>query len=529
MASPEETLKQIQKALRPYIKPREEASQIRRVLALHLDACLEEATAIGPLSLVEANKPAHTSTSRGLQKEYLDALNANIRARAEFKACRKQMNPRRKEPTPDEPPKVDYLQEHLATLSLQKKHDRLLAVERHLDLLSQKPAASPSFLEPEKMFRDSRPLPNVPKDVVTALALNNSNPASSQLKDLIHQLERHVLRAKLQLKREEQLLEEVKSRTTVSPGTVSNHAKFEALNRTRTELINWIETELSAAGDGASSPGDPTPYDQTDMALLDEHIAGIKSKYRHYVEARKSLLHLVSQSSKPVIKPRTEATPQPPPPAANPPPPPPSSHLLAPYLEKLLAVAREQKGLIAQKSHLHATVTKQLKETRQALDRLAEESQLIPAHPMPGGRRHNPSASGGGGLGVSEPTTTLDASARVQPWVFAAESAKIAALEAVADKIEEGQAALDKSMGVLAEIDNQLLKGDEEEEEEAGGKGAGEESDIWLAEGKPGGKAAGAVKKSLTREKVKPKAERDVFELLDGTLGLLRSEGGTTP
>lgn len=520
--SPEEALKQIQKALGPYIKPREEASQIRRVLALHLDACLEEASAVAPLSLVEANKPAHTSTARGLQKEYLDALNANIRARAEFKACRKQMNPRRKEPTPDDPPKIDYLQEHLATLSLQKKHERLLAVERHLDLLSQKPAALPSFLEPEKMFRDSRPLPDVPKDVVTALALNNSNAASSQLKDLIHQLERHVLRAKLQLKREEQLLEEVKSRTSVSPETVTNHAKFEALNRTRTELINWIETELSAAGDGASSPGDPTPYDQTDMALLDEHIAGIKSKYRHYVEARKSLLHLVSQSSKPVIKPRPDSASQTPPPSANPPPPPPSAHLLAPYLDQLLAVAREQKGLITQKSHLHATVTRQLKETCQALDRLAEESQLIQAHPMPGGRRLNSSASG---LGISEPTMT--ASARVQPWVFAAESAKIAALEAVADKIEKGQAALDKSMGVLAEIDNQLLKGDEEEGEEAGGKGAGEESDIWLAEGKPGGKAA--ARKSLTREKVKPKAEKDVFDLLDGTLGLLRSEGGTTP
>lgn len=520
--SPEEALKQIQKALGPYIKPREEASQIRRVLALHLDACLEEASGVAPLSLVKANKPAHTSTARGLQKEYLDALNANIRARAEFKVCRKQMNPRRKEPTPDDPPKIDYLQEHLATLSLQKKHERLLAVERHLDLLSQKPAASPSFLEPEKMFRDSRPLPDVPKDVVTALALNNSNAASSQLKDLIHQLERHVLRAKLQLKREEQLLEEVKSRTSVSPETVTNHAKFEALNRTRTELINWIETELSAAGDGASSPGDPTPYDQTDMALLDEHIAGIKSKYRHYVEARKSLLHLVSQSSKPVIKPRPDSASQPPPPSANPPPPPPSAHLLAPYLDQLLAVAREQKGLITQKSHLHATVTRQLKETCQALDRLAEESQLTQAHPMPGGRRPNSSASG---LGISEPTMT--ASARVQPWVFAAESAKIAALEAVADKIEEGQAALDKSMGVLAEIDNQLLKGGEEEGEEAGGKGAGEESDIWLAEGKPGGKAA--ARKSLTREKVKPKAEMDVFDLLDGTLGLLRSEGGTTP
>ncbi|KAK1825678.1 hypothetical protein QBC39DRAFT_438508 [Podospora conica] len=527
MTSHEETLEQIQKALGPYIRPREEASQIRRVLALHLDACLEEANAVGPLSLVEANKPAHTSTSRGLQKEYLDALNANIRARAEFRLCRKQISPRRKEPTPEEPPKTDYLLEHLATISLQKKHERLLAVERHFDLLNQKPAASPSFLEPEKMFRNSRPLPDVPKDVVTALALNNSNQASSQLKDLIHQLERHVLRAKLQLKREEQLLEEVKSRTTVSPETVTNHAKFEALNRTRTELINWIESELSAAGDGAGSPGDPTPYDQTDMAVLDEHIAGIKSKYRHYVEARKSLLHLVSQTSKPVIKPRTEAAaPQPQP--LTPAPPPPSSHLLAPYLEQLLAVAREQKALITQKSHLSATITRQLKENCQALDRLAEESQLIPAHPMPGGARRHNSASGATGLGISEATaTSLDASARVQPWVFAAESAKIAALEAVADKIEEGQAALDKSMGVLAEIDSQLLKEGDGAEEEAVGKGAGDESDIWLAEGKPGGKAA--ARKSLMREKVKPKAERDVFDLLDGTLGLLRSEGGTTP
>ncbi|KAK0656119.1 hypothetical protein B0T16DRAFT_319357 [Cercophora newfieldiana] len=512
MASPEKTLEAIQQALGPYVKPREEVSRARRVLALHLQSCLEDTSTPGPLSLVETNKPVSVSSSRGLQREYLEALNANIQARQENEACQSKIRHRRNEPSTPDIPKLEPLQEHLAMLNLQKKQDRLQTIEKHLDLLGQKPAASTEYLSPNEMFKDSKPLPEVPRDVVTALTLDDA-PAASHLKELIDQLEKHVLRAKLQLKREEQLLEQVKSRSSVAPGTVTNSAKLEALNTSRTELINWIEVELGKAGDGGGvDEANGAPEGSSSTALLDEQLASVRAKYAQYLEARKLLLQLVSQQSKPVIKPLADNTTTP---ATVAPAPAPPTHLLPPYLEQLLSVAHEQKGLITQKSHFNIAIAKQLKDTCQALDHLAEESQLIPAHPMPGAARRKP-AGFGDALSASE---TLDSSSRIKPWVFAADSAKIATLEAVAEKIEEGQIALEGSMRTIGEIE-QLLQ--------TSGKadaGAVDESaeDIWLAEGRPSGKSAGA-RKAAPKQKV----TKDVWDLLDGNIGLLRSESGTS-
>jgi hypothetical protein len=509
MSSPEKTLEVIQQTLGPYVKTREEASQIRRILALHLQSCLGNASVPGPLALVNSNKPVPISSSRGLQREYLEALNANIQAYQEHDACHSKIQNYQDESSTTQSSKGEPLQEHLAMINLQKKQERLQAVEKHIELLNQKPAASPGFLDPDEMFRDGKPLPEVPRDIVTALALDDA-PASTHLKELIDQLEKHVLRAKLQLKREEQLLEQVKSRSSVAPGTVTNSAKLEALNTSRSELINWIEVELGKAGDGGAD--DTTDTNRENQGLsnttrLDEQLAGVRTKYSQYLEARKLLLQLVSRQSKPVIKPLADNAQHPTIPTATPQPP---THLLPPYLEQLLSVAHEQKGLITQKSHFNITIAKQLKDTCQALDHLADESQLIPAHPMPGAARRKP-AGFGDALSASE---TLDSSSRVKPWVFAADSAKIATLEAVAEKIEEGQIALEGSMRTISEID-QLLS--TEVKTEAGG---GDESveDIWLAEGRPAGKSARSGK---PKPKPKQQGTRDVWDVLDGSLGLL--------
>jgi len=509
MTSPEKTLQTIQQALGPYIRPREEASQVRRVLALHLQSCLGGGSILGPLSLIEASKPPSLSSSRGLQRDYLEALNANIQARSEHGACHSELRHRENGSSVAEVPRVDHLQEHLAMINLQKKQDRLRAVERHLDLLNQKPAASPGFLDSEEMFRDTRPLPDVPRDVVTALALNDA-PTATHLKGLIDQLEKHVLGAKLLLQREEQLLEQVKSQSSITPGTVTNSAKLEALNTSRTELISWIEIELGKAGDGADPDGGNGPDEESQrtsgVARLDEQLAGVRGKYSQYLEARKLLLQLVIQQSNPIIKPRAENEKSA---AAPTPTPATSTHLLPPYLEQLLSVAHEQKGLITQKSHFNITIAKQLKDTCQALDHLAEESQLIPAHPMPGAARRKPTAFGD----VLSASETLDSSSRVKPWVFAADSAKIATLEGVAEKIEEGQIALEGSMRTIGEIDL-LLHGGVKTEAVIGD---GSVEDIWLAETRPLGKTVGT-------RKSKPDGAKDVWDMLEGNLGLLRSE-----
>ncbi|KAL2134755.1 hypothetical protein VTI74DRAFT_10911 [Chaetomium olivicolor] len=248
---------------------------------------------------------------------------------------------------------------------------------------------------------------------------------------------------------------------------------------------------------------------------MDEQLASIKEKYAQYLGARKTLLQLVSQQQpQPVIKPPARETELPAPATASLP----STHLLSPYLEQLLSIAREQKGLIAQKSHINTTIAKQLKENGQVVEHLAEESQLIPAHPMPRAPRSNPPYPDAlSGTGSSGPST------RVRPWVFAADSAKISTLETVAEKIEEGQVALEGSMRMLGQIDELLGKpADDEEHEESV---AGEE-DVWLAEGQPSGRTAGARRHTI-RKAANPAQPKTVWDRLDGNLGLLRPDRDT--
>ncbi|KAK3902413.1 hypothetical protein C8A05DRAFT_44155 [Staphylotrichum tortipilum] len=519
-----DTIRGIQKTLEPYIRPREEVTRIRQILAAHLDSCLGDGDASGPLALADATSIAPSKAARGLQKEYLDALGANIRARAEFAACCKEQG---RFDEDDAGPKTsgdqgaDRLQEHLAVLRLRQRREKLQVIERGLNSLEQKPAASPGFLDPAEIFRDSRPLPSVPRELLTALTIDKA-AAGPDLRDLIDQLERHVLQTKLLLRREEQLLETVKARSTARPETISERAKLDALDTTRVELINWMETELGKAGGDDADADGPDAHKHRALAAaaagsvnMEEQLASIKEKYTQYLDARKTLLQLVSQQPQPIIKPPTRQTAPPPPPT---PIPQPTAHLLAPSLSRLLLLAHEQKSQIAQKSHLTASLTTQLRETNKLLSHLSDESQLVPSHPIPGGPAGRSNAAA-----FAEATSSgIDGpSARVRPWVFAADSAKIATLEAVAEKIEEGQVALEGSMRTLGEI-GELLgdPGDGQNKD-----GTGEEEDVWLAEGaQPEGRTVGGRRQTLRQREKAVVQVRTVWDLLDGGLGLIGGE-----
>ncbi|KAK4128397.1 hypothetical protein N657DRAFT_560941 [Parathielavia appendiculata] len=518
-SSAEDTFKVIQKTLEPYIRPREEVTHIRQILAVHLDSCLDDETAGEPLALIDARSPCSSSTARGLQKEYLEALNANIEARNEFAACcRVQEKRTRQQPDTSTGQGADRLQEHVAAIRLRQRADKLQVIKRSFNSLGQKPAASPDFLDSEEIFRDAKPLPTVPHELVTALTVGKTT-AGPHLQELIDQLEKHVLQTKLLLRREEQLLEKVKSRSVARPGNISESAKLAALERTRAELISWIETELgkAAADEGAAEGQDAQRHrPRGDSFNMEEQLGSIKEKYAQYLGARQALLQLASQRPLPVMKPPVkEAKPQ----DASAPRPPPTAHLLSPQLEQLLSLSHEQKGFIAEKSHLNAAISKQLKENSQVLEHLAEESHLIPAHPMPGA----PGSSTAFADAVSA-TKISGLTNKVKPWVFAADSAKISTLEAVAEKIEEGQIALESSMRTLEEIDELLGQlPDKKQEEEQPSTG---EDDLWLAEGQHAGKSAGARKHTL-RKADTPAQPNTVWDTLDGKLGLLRPERDT--
>lgn len=515
--SARETVERIQTSLEPHVRSREEVSHIRRVLSLHLLSSYENGPQPGALALPGADCTIKTTAGvRGLQRDFLKALHANIKAKQDQEAVRQALQEGNTATvrTLDDSRR---LEEHVVSIKLKRKQEQLQAVEKYLELLSQKPAASPEFVLPEELFKDSKRLPEVPKTVVSGFAVNNGS-AKPDLKALVDRLEKAVLRSKLLLKKEEQLLEEVRSRSTATRGSVSDGAKLAALSATRDELISWMEAELGKASHLDNSQQESGKQQTApDMGHVHEQLAMVKEKYANYVAARKSLVQLVQLPTQPEIQmkapPKNTLHTQSEVARTTP-----TTHLITPCIEGLIQVGQDQRSSIAQKSHINTVLAKQTEETVRALDRLTEESQLIPDHPMPGAARRNK------GLGAANPPSDgVDKlSDRVQPWVLAADTAKLATLEAVAERIEEGQVALERSTKSLAEID-QLLGRDTN----PGGESTAEEDttldDIWLAESASPRK--GPMAKTHVRNKSNMVQEKgDIWSTLDGSIGLINAE-----
>ncbi|KAF6808084.1 hypothetical protein CSOJ01_07772 [Colletotrichum sojae] len=507
-------IQKIQASLEPFVKPREQVAYIRRALALHLQACGQPTAIRSPLSLIDAScAVSPTKEARGLQREYLKALDANLKARREYENTRNETTQIHASRAKTADPR-DQLEDYVALIKLRQKQQRLQTVQKYLDLLVRQPAAAQDFLDLEVVFRDSPPLPDVPTAVVNSFTVRTSE-VTTDLGSLTGQLEKVVLRAKLLLQREEQLLQDVRQRTSSLAGQVSDQERAYALNTTRAELINWIETELSKASEEGEDDSPSQRDGRPEKTNIDKQLAEIKSKYAQYIAARKSLLSLMSQQTQPVLKPGVEAAGASQGEAVSPAP---TAHLLIPYLEELLSLSREQKGMIAQKSHINLVLSKQAKEIWQALDHLAEESQLLPEHSTPNAGRPKSGVGEDFASAVSEKQQST--SERVKPWVFAADSAKIAILEAVAEKIEEGQVALEGSTTALQEVDKLLGKEQKTVGEQA--EGDTTEDDIWLTQGSVG-KASSRKHAAHSRRETMVKAG-DIWSTIDGNLGLIGHE-----
>ena len=478
---------------------------------MHLKSCLSNDLTVAPLALADStNTPAPSREARGLQREYLKALSANIKAQKDYEAVSKIPAHDSSSLSITSSSASDRIEEHLNTVKLQKKHAKLQTVDRYLELLSQKPAASQDFLQPDEVFKHSAPLPEVPKEVVSGFTVDKGL-TTTDLNLLNDRLEKAVLRAKLLLRKEEEFLEAVKSRSVAEPGNVSDTTKVAALNATRNELINWIEMELGKASTGDESElMEDIVNTRTKMnkVSIDDQVVSIKDRYAQYLLARKSLLQLIGQNTQTLLAPSLEVQGD----AQSANPSQHAAHLILPYVERLLSLAHEQKTSITQKSHLNITLAKEMKDTSVALDHLAEESQLLLSYPTPDATKKRSGL--GDGLGGTE---NLDATSRVKRWVFAADSAKIATLETVAEKVEEGQIALEGSMNFTNEI-NQLLG--RKTVDEPASEPSTMEDDIWLAEGDTGGKGA-MSRRHATAHTAKPHEAGDIWSLIDGNLGLI--------
>ncbi|KAI9903002.1 hypothetical protein N3K66_002354 [Trichothecium roseum] len=527
-ANQPDLLGRFQRGLEPYIKPREQTNYIRRILALHLASCSGDKPSKQPPALPHylTEDVEVAPDLRGVFKTYAEALRVNVAARRRFEdALQAQTKaappPRSSTPESDEGSSGGdggtFLQNRIAVLKLRKKRQKLQAIQAYVDELAEKPAATSTFLNADRIFDGAEPLPSVPKEIVDSLVAENSSP-KLDLRAHTSQIEKLNLRAKLLLRQEERLLAEARSRSNSTQDVVSHGVKLEALSATRNELITWIENELgSASKEETGEEAEEAPSSKggaQDQAIIAARLLEIKEKYGQYLVSRRSILSLASQapqqqlqqSFKPDLGPPTQAG------TAVEPPKEPLKYLITPHIEQLLSLAEGQKTVIAQKSHLNIALNRQSKEAYQMLGLLAEESQLLPQYPMKESLRRK---SGLISELASKRSEQPDLANRIKPWVFAADSAKIANLEEIAETIEHGQIALESSTNTLSTIDH--LLGIHQKQETVEDEPT--EDDLWYG----AAETKGATVRKHTETK-KKRVEGDPWSALHGNLGTIGND-----
>ncbi|OQD98217.1 hypothetical protein PENVUL_c074G10311 [Penicillium vulpinum] len=381
------------KPLAPYIKSRQETLHIRQALTSYLCSFIEFDDQPSDLSQSHlslcASTDAVTNVKRiptdlpGLRKDYLKALAANVAARKEFTLTseniaslrRQRTSPNRTSDDADLQEPGTELREYLALLRDRRRYTKLQVFQNYLEEIKTRDAGS---LEDVRNDGEHLLLPEVDAET-------GRNGTETDLDELVHSLERAVVRARTQLDHQKQLFEKAKAQH--DPRAETSDAKIQALQKTRDELVQWVEERLVGQGDPDESLLQELPPEEIEEAQqgLENGKIQIMEQYAAYVRARQELLDAASRAcqpinvaqkppSRPIIKNELVIAEMPPP---NP------IDVLSYTNENLIPLIKSQKSLALQKSYLSGLLSKEKSTTLRALNRLSDESHLLPEYPTP--------------------------------------------------------------------------------------------------------------------------------------------------
>ncbi|KAI1459004.1 hypothetical protein F4805DRAFT_98182 [Annulohypoxylon moriforme] len=520
MATAEKELRdRTREVLKNRVHPREDVTAVKQNLARDLAQSLGAEQLSSPLSLVDLDTTVAPSDAlQGSYREYIEAVQKNINIRSEFAKLQEEHDAATaalSSPT-EENQQAQLLELQLEINSLEQEHERLTIADKYLEELDQQPAAAPDFLDSNLMFKECTPLPELPKKLMDGFTQDREGP-NREIQELLSRLQKAMLRNKLLAQREKQNFEKLKTAKPIEPGSLTPEIQLHALNAVKDSLINWIEGMLTKAGGEEDEPsilespskprlGEPNKFDR------DAHMAEIQKEYQHHIDLRKDILASIAQLKQlQLVSPEKQEQPLEHAPEATPfSGAKPEAFLLMPYLEKLQTISREQKGLIQEKSHINTALSRQQQDLNKLLNHLVEESHLLQKFPANTSNKQLSFGEATKGAGKSNVTS------QVEPWISAANSAQIATLEAVFEKVEEGQVAAEDAMEALDQV-RKLLNKEEVEPEESHGEQDKAEPDMWVGDDENGGSR---VRRNRERKVEKQKGE-SIYAKLDGNLGLI--------
>ncbi|CAL5869541.1 uncharacterized protein PFLUO_LOCUS3771 [Penicillium psychrofluorescens] len=485
--------------LAPYVHSRQDALRIRQALTSYLRSLVifvphaeqsahhahSHLSLCAPIDAVAEVKRVPAEIS-GLRKDYLQALQANVAARKEWSSTSEEVASRRRRQRAPKIHDEDDLQgpgaelrDYLTLLRDRRRHARMQVFEHYLDELQAREAVDVNTVGAAVDFS------HLPWDAEES----GRDGDSTDLDELVHQLERAVVRAKTQLDREKQLFKEIKARHDTITDKPSPAVKVLALQRTRDELVQWVEDRLVSEGDPDDSILQELPPEELEEAqrVLEDRKMQIAQQYASYLQARRELLDAAARACQPVILPGKTPSPSVPKSdlVAEETSPPKPLDVLSYANESLLPLSQSQKALALQKSYLSGLLTKEKATTLRALHRLRDESHLLPEYPILARQprfKHavaalnsrNPSYA----TSIDETDETV---ALAEAWAFASEAASASEREYVQQKVvlgkevaQDARKTLEEVYGMLHQDLDEVLHEDERTEPEG--------SDIWASQ-----------------------------------------------
>ncbi|KAJ5112415.1 hypothetical protein N7532_000460 [Penicillium argentinense] len=492
------------KPLAPYIKPRQEALRIRQALTSYLRSFIVFADAdptvaqshlalCVPTDAVTDVKRIPADLS-GLRKEYLKALQANVAAQKGLQAVsedvaslRRQRSSRHSPADPVDPQEPGAeLRDYLQLLRDRRRHTKLQVFQHYLEELH---AREPSGLVADDGLGDD---PNQQLLLPETEGVDRGG-SYADLQGLVHNLERAVVRARAQLDREKQLFEKVKSRhdsrSSATPDEPTPDVKLQALQRTRDELVQWVEERLVDVGEMDESMVQDLPSEEIEetQRLMENQKAQISEQYAAYLQARQELLDTASKACQPVTvssKPTqrlsyraelpTEELPAPDP-----------LDLLAYANGTLVPLSKSQKALALQKTYLSGLLAKEKFTTLRAFHRLRDESHLLPEYPILARQprfKHAVAALNSRNQHQSADLNPPDEIVSLaEAWSFASDAAASNERDYVQQKVALGTEVTQDARKTLAEV-YETLNQDLNEVMGDGVEQDSEASDIWASE-----------------------------------------------
>ncbi|KAL3457358.1 hypothetical protein BJX64DRAFT_269135 [Aspergillus heterothallicus] len=492
------------KPLAPYIKTRQEALRIRQILTAylhsqliyddndpehpnrhaqsHFSLCVPDDAVIGVKRI-----PAEIT---GLRREYLQALQANIEARNQHKLISEKLASAARPSSPSfgSTPIHDSsfeLSSYLRLVREKRRHAKLKVFEHYFQELRGRNTVTPEDFENKN--RDQLGLlQNLAQED------QNGNARESDIDGLVQKLERAVVRAKSQLDREKKLYEDLKARNDskgFDKDDVAPSVKVIALQRTRDELVHWVEEKLVGSGNSEEAPVTELPTEEIEESarILEEQRVRILEQYATYTETRKRLLEVAARACQPIS---TASTKPPHQPAelrsmsvAEPLPIEPLE-VLSFATNVLHPLSKSQRSLALQKFYLSGLLAKEKSTTLRILNRLSDESHLLPEYPILARQPRFKHATAA--LNPRQAANQLDPAEQdeivkmAEAWAFASAAAGSNEKEYVEQKVAEGTEKAQNAQEELQKVYHLLNQSLEEAlEDDQASQG---DSDIWASE-----------------------------------------------